>query len=263
MAYRLASGLLLPFPLIVLAILALAVVGFVRRRPGRWLWLGAAIALVACSNGIVAWALAGTLEWPLRRVTLPARPPAMVVLSGSMVLGPDGQPVLAHDSLVRTLYAAELGQRLRPAWIVVTGGPAVSAPGGGPVAAAMRDLLVQLGAAADRILVEGESATTYENAIFTKRLLGKRGIREIVLVTEALHMPRALATFRTAGLDATPAPCAFLARDASSVKDVLLPDPWSALTLQRVAHEWAGIAWYRWRGYIGPVTPRQAKGSPR
>lgn len=250
MAYSLASGVLLPYTLIVFAILALAIRAVVRRRPGRWAWLGAAVSLAACSNALVAWALAGTLEWSLPEVRLPERPPAVVVLSGSMVLGPDGRPVLATDSLVRTLYASELQRRLRPDWIVASGGPAASAPGGGPVAAVMRDLLVRLGSPADRILVEGESATTYENAAFTKRLLDEKGIRDVVLVTEALHMPRALRVFRAAGLDARPAPCAFIARRLPAVKDALLPDPWSALTVQRVAHEWIGMAWYRWRGYI-------------
>jgi len=256
MAYSLASGVLLPYTLIVFAILVLAIRAVVRRRPGRWAWLGAAVSLAACSNALVAWALAGTLEWPLPQAALPATPPAMVVLSGSMVLGPEGQPVLAHDSLARTLYAAELGRRLRPEWTVVTGGPSASAPGRGPVAAAMRDLLVQLGHPAARILVEGESATTYENAVFTKRLLDQRGIREVVLVTEALHMRRALAVFRAAGLDPTAAPCAFVARNPPVLREAIVPDPWSALTIQRVAHEWAGIAWYRWRGRIGAAGTR-------
>jgi uncharacterized SAM-binding protein YcdF (DUF218 family) len=249
MAYRLASGVLLPYTLIVLAILALAVLGVVRRRPGRWVWLGAALALVACSNAFVAWALAGTLEWSLPQAALPARPPALVVLSGTMSPGPDGRPVLATDSLVRTMYAAQLQQQLHPGWIVASGGPTTRVPGGGAIAAAMRDLLVQLGCPAERILVEGESQTTYENAVFTARLLETKHVRQVVLVTEAIHMPRALGVFRAAGLDVTPAPCCAVAQRAPALQDALVPDPWSALTVQRVAHEWIGRAWYRWRGY--------------
>jgi uncharacterized SAM-binding protein YcdF (DUF218 family) len=114
----------------------------------------------------------------------------------------------------------------------------------------MRDLLVQLGSPADRILVEGDSQTTYENATFTKRLLEQRHIGEVVLVTEAFHMPRALGVFRNAGLAVIPAPCCPVARDLAGPGSVLLPDPRAALTVQRVAHEWIGIAWYRWRGYM-------------
>jgi uncharacterized SAM-binding protein YcdF (DUF218 family) len=250
MAYSLASGVLLPFTLIVLGIFVLALWGVARRRPGRWAWLGAAIGLVASSNALVAWVCAGTLEWPLPQVALPSRPAALVVLSGGMLPGPDGRPVLAADSVVRTLHAAQLQRQLQPEWIVASGGPTPRVPGGGPIAAAMRDLLVQLGCPADRVLVEGESQTTYENATFTKRLLQRLHIGEVVLVTEAFHMPRALGVFRNAGLAVVPAPCCPAARDLPGPRSALLPDPRSALTIQRVAHEWIGIAWYRWKGYM-------------
>jgi uncharacterized SAM-binding protein YcdF (DUF218 family) len=249
MAYSLASSVLLPYTLIVLAILALAVWGVVRRRPGRWMWLGAALGLAACSNGAVASALAATLERSVPQVSLPSHPPALIVLSGGMLPGADGRPVLATDSLVRTLYAAQLQQRLQADWIVASGGPTRRVPGGGPIGAAMRDLLVQLGVPAERILVEGASQTTYENAVFTARLLETKRIRRVVLVTEAMHMPRALQVFRATSLDVTPAPCCGVAQHQPRWKDGWLPSPSAALTVQRVAHEWIGMAWYRWRGY--------------
>jgi uncharacterized SAM-binding protein YcdF (DUF218 family) len=59
------------------------------------------------------------------------------------------------------------------------------------------------------ILLEIESRTTYENAVFSKRLLEANGLEEIRLVPSALHMPRALATFRSLGITAIPAPTDF------------------------------------------------------
>lgn len=255
MAYSFASSVLLPYTLIVLAILALALWAVARRWPGRWAWLGAALGLVACSNALVASALAATLERSVPEGSLPSRPPALVVLSGGMLPGPDGRPVLATDSLVRTIYAAQLQRRLQPDWIVATGGPTTRVPGGGSIAAAMRDLLVQLGSPAERILVEGASQSTYENAVFTARLLERKRIRQVVLVTEALHMPRALRVFRATGLEVTPAPCCGIAQRGPSWKDVWLPSPGAAVTVQRVGHEWIGLAWYRWRGYTGERAP--------
>jgi uncharacterized SAM-binding protein YcdF (DUF218 family) len=45
---------------------------------------------------------------------------------------------------------------------------------------------------------EGESRDTHENAVKTVALLAPQGIEKIVLVTDAVHMPRALAHFRRA-----------------------------------------------------------------
>ncbi len=45
---------------------------------------------------------------------------------------------------------------------------------------------------------EGASHDTHENAIKTVALLQPQGIEKIVLVTDALHMPRALANFQRA-----------------------------------------------------------------
>lgn len=250
MAYSLASSVLLPYTLIVLAILGLAAWGVARGRPGRWAWLGAALGLVACSNGFVASALVAALERSVPDVPLPSHPPALVVLSGGMLLGADGRPVLATDSLVRAVYAAQLQRRLQPDWVVASGGPTSRAPGAGPIADAMRDFLVQLGSPAERILVEGASQTTYENAVFTARLLEAKRIRQVVLVTEPLHMPRALRVFQATGLEVTPAPCCRIAQRPPTW-DAWLPSPKSALTVQRVGHEWIGLAWYRWRGYTG------------
>ena len=46
--------------------------------------------------------------------------------------------------------------------------------------------------------VESTSRDTHENAVNTLALLRPAGIREIVLVTHATHMPRALREFRAA-----------------------------------------------------------------
>jgi uncharacterized SAM-binding protein YcdF (DUF218 family) len=218
----------------------------------------AAAALVVVSHPLIARVLVVGLE---RQVPPPAAaalaapgpaPLAMVVLSGAMTLGRDGEPVLSDDTLVRTVHAAEIYRRVAPRWVVVTGGPTRAAPGAGPIAVRMRDLLVVLDVPGDRVLVEGEARTTYENAVFTRRLLASRGVGRIVLVTEALHMPRAAAVFRAAGFDVTPAACGYIAAGPPSWPGALLPNAFSAVNFQRAAHEWIGLAWYWWRGYLRP-----------
>ncbi|MGB1879583.1 MAG: YdcF family protein, partial [Gammaproteobacteria bacterium] len=60
--------------------------------------------------------------------------------------------------------------------------------------------------------VESVSQNTRENARLTAGVLD---VRRIVLVTHALHMPRAMREFHAAGFDVTPAPLGFFSRSNS------------------------------------------------
>ncbi|KPU51943.1 hypothetical protein AN403_483 [Pseudomonas fluorescens] len=60
---------------------------------------------------------------------------------------------------------------------------------------------------------EGSSRTTWENAQFSAEVLLPQGIRRVVVVTHAWHMPRAVWSFRKAGFEVVPAPVGFLGGD--------------------------------------------------
>jgi len=74
-------------------------------------------------------------------------------------------------------------------------------------------------------------------------------------VTEALHMPRAMAVFRAAGFDVAPAACGYIAAGAPSWPGALLPNAFAAVNIQRATHEWLGLGWYWWRGYSRAAPP--------
>jgi uncharacterized SAM-binding protein YcdF (DUF218 family) len=61
--------------------------------------------------------------------------------------------------------------------------------------------------------VESESRNTHENAAFSAAMLGKEGIRRIILVTSSPHMTRAAAEFAAAGFEVTAAPAEMVTRD--------------------------------------------------
>lgn len=259
MLYRVASELVHPFTIAVVAVVVVALVCLRRRQRGAAGWAVAAGLLVVASHPLLARMLVTGLEAQVPRWDAAARSLprdgrlAIVVLSGAMTLGRDGEPVLSDDTLIRTVHAAELYPVVQAPWVVVTGGPTRAAARAGPIAAQMRDLLVSLQVPGDRILVEGRARTTYENALFTRSLLQPRGITHVVLVTEALHMPRSLAVFRAAGFEVTPSACGYIAAGPVSWPGALLPNAFAAVNIQRATHEWLGLAWYWWRGYLRHV----------
>ncbi|MFL5354569.1 YdcF family protein [Archangium sp.] len=52
----------------------------------------------------------------------------------------------------------------------------------------------------ERIVLEGQSRNTRENAVESERIIREKGWKRLVLITSAAHMPRALGTFEAVGL---------------------------------------------------------------
>lgn len=247
--FSVTKELLQPLPLVLILMgLALAY-AWRKRREGRGLILVGITygALVLMTVPAVIYPLVGTLEWrfpPL--TTIPEDAEAIVVLSGG-IYEPDRtrtQAILMEDTLYRCLCAADLYRQGKTRLVIVTGGvlnPTSDIP---PVAPAMRDLLVELGARPSEVIVEATASTTHENGIEVRKIIEKEGIRKIVLVTDAVHMYRALAIFRKLGIDAVPAPCHHRSTQFKFRLRTFVPSPRAIEDLMAVAHEWLGIIWY-------------------
>ena len=96
----------------------------------------------------------------------------------------------------------------RTGWPVVTSGGEVYR-GDGKEAVVMRDILVSLGMAPDKIILEDRSLNTTENAIFSAEIMKQRGLSRPVLVTSAFHIARSMEEFKQAGVVATPYPVGY------------------------------------------------------
>jgi len=60
---------------------------------------------------------------------------------------------------------------------------------------------------------EERSRTTWENAQMSADILLPQGIKRVVVVTQAWHMPRSVWSFEKAGFEVVPAPVGFLSAD--------------------------------------------------
>ena len=114
----------------------------------------------------------------------------------------------------------------------------------------MAQFLIERGVPRALVEEEGEAANTYENAVFTAKLLGARGLRSVALVTHATHMLRAELAFSRQGLEVFPAPCCFATHIDEWTWRKLVPSWYRLETMESVFHEWLGIIAYRVRGWI-------------
>ncbi|WP_411376674.1 YdcF family protein [Desulfurobacterium thermolithotrophum] len=71
---------------------------------------------------------------------------------------------------------------------------------------AMKRFLISLGIPNKEIIEESKSKNTFQNGIFTYKILNKKGIKKICLVTSAYHMPRSYRIFKSIGFSVIPVP---------------------------------------------------------
>ena len=173
-----------------------------------------------------------------------------IVLLGGDVSIPTPPRIETEVRGNRVIHSMRLYHAGKAPLVIITGGNVFPQEGLKAEAEYTAALLEELGVPRDAIVVEGISRNTRENSIETAKILTERKLKLILLVTDAFHMPRALSTFRTLGINATPS--------ASSISGELkhpelldwIPSLDGLNTLRSLIHEYLGILVYRTRGWI-------------
>ncbi len=180
-------------------------------------------------------------DYLVRPLQVPAdlRPaPAIVVLTAYVT--PNG--VLSESAMRRIHAAARLFHRGLAPLLIISGGDS-SAPEGLQSADFMAEFAGELAVAQSAIILEKESKNTHFSAVHVAGLCREMGIKQVLLVTDAAHMRRAVAAFRAQDLSVSPAPA----------------DPWSlgwetpVVRLRKfwaALHEYGGLLYYWWKGWI-------------
>ncbi|WP_050418492.1 YdcF family protein [Azoarcus sp. CIB] len=214
------------------------------RRGGFALaWAGVVATLLLSTPASVGWLLNGLETAPVVDAAAMREAQAIVVLgAGKRRHAPEyGGETVNRLALERLRYAARLARR--------TGLP-VLVSGGAPTGDVPEAVLMQATLEEDFRVpvrwVERASLDTQQNALFSAVPLRAAGVRRILLVTHAAHMPRAQAAFEDAGLQVIPAPTAWLGGTGAG-DQVLgeLPGPTSAYAGWYAVHEWLGLLAYR------------------
>ncbi len=245
----------LVMPLAFLPLLGLLGLLLVAKRK-RLGWLFSSVAFGAL------WLLScqGTAVW-LAQAALPHYPPAtstqlqaaqvqaIVVLGGGLYPeAPEyGEPQPGPATAARLRYGIWLSKQTGLP-VAFSGGSGWAAAGA-PMQSAEADVAARVALQEYGVTlrwVENQSRDTAENAQMVAPLLKRDGIQRIALVTDALHMPRAVAEFERTGLAIFPAPTGYVLPTRSSVL-LWLPSADGVHASTRVIHEFLGLAVSRLR----------------
>ena len=224
-----------------------------RRRPSRSYTLVAvsAIVLYAFSTEPVA---NRAMRWVEASAASTFRPAvvydAVIVLSGEVDAAASRASgrVELTAAADRIVAGFELLREGRARAILLSGGAVAPEAGEPSEAERVAGELRAWGIPPDRIVVEGASRNTHENAIEAARVVAARGWKTLVLVTSAAHMSRALGCFRAVGLAPDALPVDRRAGDGRG--ESWLPRARALSQSADALHELAGRAAYRIAGYL-------------
>lgn len=257
--YSTIVRLLDPFLLLMLAqgiaLLCLAVRARSNRRLTGWCLASYAALWLFCTPAVAHWS-AAILERGFPPLTQrPADAAAIVVLAGGVIppAPPEYRQQLGERSIRRCLRAAELYHQGPPCLVLAAGGKVDPSEPGEAEAIPMREMLQQLGVPDSNLAVESRSLDTFENAAHVGRILSQRGIRRVVLVTDATHLRRATDLFRRQGLDVIPAASHYQSANFRWNVFALLPDISAAGINTAVFRELLGTLWGELRESRNPI----------
>ncbi len=211
--------------------------------------LFAVVILFVSSNPLVASGLVSSLErqYPQLQMESISEHDAIIVLGGGLriPLPPARHVQLGHGS-DRYWYAAQLYREGKAGKIILSGGNVYRQAGFKGEAYYASQLLQQWGVPDNAIFFEDRSRTTEQNQTSVADLVRAEKINSILLVTSAIHMPRAQYLFRRLPASITPASADVLIREQNSPAFFNYLPSASALKLSTVAlHEYYGL-WYQW-----------------
>ena len=157
-----------------------------------------AILLIACTLVLAVGLLASRI-YAFGNNSSEARADAAVVL-GAAVWTAQVSPVFRE----RINHGIDLYQTGKVRKLIFTGGQ--GNPGEPTESSAARNYALQRGIPFSDILIEEKSHTTYENILYAKQLADTHGIKKVLIVSDPLHMKRAVAMASDVGLVAEPSP---------------------------------------------------------
>ncbi|MGI9520161.1 MAG: YdcF family protein [Hyphomicrobiaceae bacterium] len=149
------------------------------------------------------------------------------------------------DAGERLSETIRLAHQLPTAKIIFSGGPAKLILRVEDARDSVDQYLRDVGIDGSRIVLETRSRNTWQNAVFTRKLLMPRPTDRFLLVTSAWHMPRAIGVFRKAGYHVIAYPVDYRTRGRAD-----LWRPFSTLVnglkrTDRALREWIGL-WAYW-----------------
>jgi uncharacterized SAM-binding protein YcdF (DUF218 family) len=239
----LLAYVLSPFNLIILLIL----VGFLKRktRAGKKYLVSALVIFLVFSN---SW----LLNWyALKWQPSPGVISTKIIYSCGIVPGGFASPDANGNGYFnatadRFIEAEKLFKVGEITHILISGGNGKTDKKSFREGNWVKNELIIMGIPDSVIFVEDRSNNTSDNAHFAREILDSLQLRPpYLLITSAIHVPRATLLFRDAGVSVIPFPCSYFDGRGAFDFSSLWPNPSVLSSWNFYLKEAAGYMWYR------------------
>ena len=188
--------------------------------------------------------------------SLPEHVDGILVLGGMVdpIVSNERGQISLNDAIERLTEAALLARQYPNAKFVFSGGSGSLSRQDLKEADIIAPLLELMGLDGSRVLFENQSRNTAENAVFSYRLARPTPGETWILITSAIHMPRAVGCFREAGWAVFPHPVDYKFKKSERFE-------WSFNlqaglgNLTEGIHEWLGLLFYWLTGRSDSIFP--------
>jgi uncharacterized SAM-binding protein YcdF (DUF218 family) len=114
----------------------------------------------------------------------------------------------------------------------------------------VKEVLISMGVDEKDIYLEEKARNTHENAVNTKRMLKPYFGEKMLLVTSAMHMPRAKACYEKEGFKIDVYPADIKKKDTySGILDKIVPEERNLTKIAELIREVAGFVIYKIVGF--------------
>ena len=231
------------------ALLGLSLIGcfLYKRKPVlKWFILWVSYLLIIFSP--LSLYLLESYENQLK-TNLPESVDAIIVLgSNSLYYHEQSDQFQIGGSFSRTLEGIRLFKKLKPRYLIFSGGePTPLHPELMNEAQSSKKLAIEMGVDESDIYVEDQSYNTFQEARMIQPWCEKNLINNLIVITDASHMPRALKVFQKQKLNSFPYPVNHaVRRDA----DRFTFNMQNIVYWRILLHEVVGTFAYNFKGYL-------------
>jgi uncharacterized SAM-binding protein YcdF (DUF218 family) len=226
-----------------------------KRRLFAYLLIGALAWLLLASTPPLPRFLLRSLEWKYEPLLTPpvdtTRQTHILVLGGGHV-SDDRLPAtdqLSEPALKRLIEGIRLHRQLPGSKLILSGYARKGIPQSH--AEVMAEAAGLLGVASEDMAVITTPWNTMFEAIDYHKEYGDH--QPLILVTSAIHMPRAMMHFQQAGLSPIPAPTNYSIKEDDLPDGIkILPSSSNLTKMNKAIHEYVGMFWGKveWRRYL-------------